>query len=484
MPTQPDQLRQLPIALGPIHNETVGSYLHRLAVTNNRPAGFLARLLGPLPPEFSPLSNTTAGWTPHSPERLATLSGRPTSQLARALPALADTQQFIGGLMWASSEIERELVQVTHERNILRAAANPEEAQFAQAHARIAALEAHQKELERQLADARRERDDALAVSESLRRELFVARANGTAATSTTGATAVDLAAADDMFQMRAPGGVPSLLEQLRVLNERLTAERQDLRQAAAHAGFSTDIPQKEPASPSAPSEDGPSPAGAVVSQRGDVSRYERAVEVATMATPQDRLAAHIHALRDSGAAERVIEARLIEIARDHGTEQIGGTSAVFDIIRALMESRPEDAKRLLEAMGAYRNIAELRPHLRRHADSVIGLHFLRGMALQRSPKSLSKALHYLRKGTMAISEDRDLAARVVRIIAESATDKRVAAVLPSLARADQEAIKQFRQHRRGNVKIGRPQPAQVTLLHAADPETRVIKGQIVQHDE
>lgn len=68
------QLRQLPIALGPVHDETLGSYLHRLAVANNRPAGFLARLLGPLPPEFSPLSNTTAGWNPHAPDRLATLS--------------------------------------------------------------------------------------------------------------------------------------------------------------------------------------------------------------------------------------------------------------------------------------------------------------------------------------------------------------------------------------------------------------------------
>ncbi|MFD9791418.1 hypothetical protein ACFWXK_10750 [Streptomyces sp. NPDC059070] len=90
MPTQPDRLRQLPVALGPVHNETLGSYLHRLAVANNRPAGFLARLLGPLPPEFSPLSNTTAGWTPHSPGRLAVLSGRPMPQFARALPALAD----------------------------------------------------------------------------------------------------------------------------------------------------------------------------------------------------------------------------------------------------------------------------------------------------------------------------------------------------------------------------------------------------------
>ncbi|MFE9197493.1 TniQ family protein [Streptomyces albidoflavus] len=90
MPTRPDYLRPLPIAPGPVHNETLGSYLHRLAVANNRPAGVLARLLGPLPPEFSPLSNSTAGWPPDSPDRLAALAGRPTDKLARALPALAD----------------------------------------------------------------------------------------------------------------------------------------------------------------------------------------------------------------------------------------------------------------------------------------------------------------------------------------------------------------------------------------------------------
>ncbi|CAM5513462.1 MULTISPECIES: hypothetical protein [Streptomyces] len=90
MPTQPDQLRPLPVSPGPVHNETLGSYLHRLAIANNRPAGVLARLLGPLPPEFSPLSDTTATWTPHSPHGLATLAERPVTVLARALPALAD----------------------------------------------------------------------------------------------------------------------------------------------------------------------------------------------------------------------------------------------------------------------------------------------------------------------------------------------------------------------------------------------------------
>ncbi|WP_217215678.1 hypothetical protein [Streptomyces sp. AC550_RSS872] len=66
----------------------LGSYLHRLAIVNNRPA--LAELIAPLPPEFSPLSNTTARWTARSPHALAVLTGRPPEQLAKALPALAD----------------------------------------------------------------------------------------------------------------------------------------------------------------------------------------------------------------------------------------------------------------------------------------------------------------------------------------------------------------------------------------------------------
>jgi hypothetical protein len=28
MPTQPDQVRPLPVTPGPVHNETLGSYLH------------------------------------------------------------------------------------------------------------------------------------------------------------------------------------------------------------------------------------------------------------------------------------------------------------------------------------------------------------------------------------------------------------------------------------------------------------------------
>ncbi|MGP4088504.1 TniQ family protein [Streptomyces sp. KR55] len=85
------------MSLGPVHGETLGSYLHRLAIVNNRPAVALAELIGPLPPEFSPLSNTTARWTARSPQALAALTGRPPERLAKALPALADFLKLAPG---------------------------------------------------------------------------------------------------------------------------------------------------------------------------------------------------------------------------------------------------------------------------------------------------------------------------------------------------------------------------------------------------
>jgi hypothetical protein len=81
--------RRLPVTLPPIHHETIGSYLHRLAVANNRPARKLASLLGPLPSDFTPASDTTAGWTRDAPQHLASLAGRPLDRLAKALPGLA-----------------------------------------------------------------------------------------------------------------------------------------------------------------------------------------------------------------------------------------------------------------------------------------------------------------------------------------------------------------------------------------------------------
>ncbi|CAM5272223.1 hypothetical protein KAURM247S_04287 [Kitasatospora aureofaciens] len=83
-------LQTSPSGGGPVQGETLGSYLHRLAVANNRAASRLVRLLGPLPSEFSPLTDSTVGWTPESPNLLSALLNRPAARLARALPELAD----------------------------------------------------------------------------------------------------------------------------------------------------------------------------------------------------------------------------------------------------------------------------------------------------------------------------------------------------------------------------------------------------------
>ncbi|MGR6924374.1 TniQ family protein [[Actinomadura] parvosata] len=89
MQTPHDVLHRLPVTPPPFHRETLGSYLHRLALANNRPARNLAALLGPPSRDFSPISDDTSGWTPSSPQRLATMAGRPLANLAKALPGLA-----------------------------------------------------------------------------------------------------------------------------------------------------------------------------------------------------------------------------------------------------------------------------------------------------------------------------------------------------------------------------------------------------------
>lgn len=83
-------IHSLPVTFTPIHQETLGSYLHRLAFANKRGPRTLARLLGKAPRDFSSLEDSTGWLTPEAPGRLAVLSGRPLPRLARALPAIGD----------------------------------------------------------------------------------------------------------------------------------------------------------------------------------------------------------------------------------------------------------------------------------------------------------------------------------------------------------------------------------------------------------
>jgi hypothetical protein len=80
----------LPISLAPFGQETLGSYLCRLAIANKRPVRTLGLLLGPVPRNFSPIDDDADWWSPEAPDRLADLTGRTTTQLARAIPAIVE----------------------------------------------------------------------------------------------------------------------------------------------------------------------------------------------------------------------------------------------------------------------------------------------------------------------------------------------------------------------------------------------------------
>jgi len=73
-----------------VHGETIGSYLHRLADANHITIGTLAHVIG-YGRRYQRTDDTTDGWPPDAPPRLAALTGRTATALAHALPALAAT---------------------------------------------------------------------------------------------------------------------------------------------------------------------------------------------------------------------------------------------------------------------------------------------------------------------------------------------------------------------------------------------------------
>jgi hypothetical protein len=82
-------LRTLPIALPPVHQETIGSYLNRLADANRLKLSTLAALLG-LSRRWRRDHDEAGEWTDQTIARLGTLTGRTSASLIRALPALRD----------------------------------------------------------------------------------------------------------------------------------------------------------------------------------------------------------------------------------------------------------------------------------------------------------------------------------------------------------------------------------------------------------
>lgn len=80
-------LRTLPISLPPMSRETIGSYLHRLAEANHITSNAITQLLG-ISRRYRRGDDDPTGWTLQTLTALATLTGRPGTALAQALPGL------------------------------------------------------------------------------------------------------------------------------------------------------------------------------------------------------------------------------------------------------------------------------------------------------------------------------------------------------------------------------------------------------------
>ncbi|MGW2974866.1 TniQ family protein, partial [Streptomyces mirabilis] len=81
------RLRALPLTPPPVHRETIGSYLNRLADADHLTIGHLLPLIGPSR-QHRRVDNRVGYWTPAARSRLAFLTGRSASLLVRAMPPL------------------------------------------------------------------------------------------------------------------------------------------------------------------------------------------------------------------------------------------------------------------------------------------------------------------------------------------------------------------------------------------------------------
>lgn len=80
-------VRVLPLAPPPMHGETIGSYLHRLADANHTTVGILALVIGH-GRRYQRTDDTADGWPPDALPKFAALTGRTMPALTHALPAL------------------------------------------------------------------------------------------------------------------------------------------------------------------------------------------------------------------------------------------------------------------------------------------------------------------------------------------------------------------------------------------------------------
>ncbi|MER6958181.1 MULTISPECIES: hypothetical protein [unclassified Streptomyces] len=371
-----------------------------------------------------------------------------------------DTQQLVAGLYWASSELERELVQCKRERAALRVVVGPDAAELAEARARIQELEHAQKELASQLAQAKRERDAALELNEELMAELHRVEPDEETPGFAVDFAAEGLWASDPLGQDRGPTDVHTVLNRTRKMMYDLREKHSELRRSVADFSMEKTVPTRS---------DQPA------RQATEVELYAKAMRTEV---PGD-IAHWIDALRSDGHTENVISQRLINLAQ-RGSESVGGFARYMDLVDGVSQESHTAATQLLMAAGAYREIGELRTHLRRHAESPIGSCFLRGMALGRPPADLAHALRFLRKGSMSNQEDRALAERVLQLLAEFGTEERLQNVLRHLTKTDGNRVQELRKRRNSATSAVRP----TNLPPVGSSPGRIITGMVVSHGE
>lgn len=96
--------RTLPLTPPPVHHETIGSYLNRLADANHLTIGHLSHLVGPSR-QHRRVDNRVGYWTPDALRRLAILTGRRPASLVHAMPPLGSIDDPLRHLGSATEEV-------------------------------------------------------------------------------------------------------------------------------------------------------------------------------------------------------------------------------------------------------------------------------------------------------------------------------------------------------------------------------------------
>ncbi len=376
--------------------------------------------------------------------------------------ALGNSNQVVTMLLMMLAQLESRVTKLEFERDQLLVTRPSTDVDLEEAHSQLGLAQGRQQALADELAQARREREDARALSIEIARQLAAFKKQyGIETTEPTTLPALPSQVGDAAF-IREMYDYDEALDKLRDV---LTQGREDLQDArdglgrvdqaeaedtAEAAAAAVDNETLSTADNPATGEDdfdkGDGGAGPFVntgtsaerasqhaeqiivlphrrSQEGQQLPREAELAVYRLSSSPDSPLPALVSLRQAGldhAADRLLEA----IGQHRGTEQVGGASQVLAAVAQLRAAgRSEDALRLLEAVGQKRAIEELRGILsgsvaaNREGDAHV---ILRSLALQRPSEEVQRALLYFRRTAMDEAAD-----RILELVKEEASPER-----------------------------------------------------------